>query len=98
MSTYEEVKEIKTLWRGKPQSVTFNLGVKEIHVGWNEKREQPIKVLEFNPNEDGIELFVLGRSIASIILVQGSMTIRDVKHIQKFRHLIQIFSERNPFS
>lgn len=92
MSTYEEVKEIKTLWRGRsPQAVVVSIGIKEITVGWDKLKEEPLKTIHYEPNEDGLMLYVNGKLCASIILVEGSATFHDVEHIQRFRKAIQLF-------
>jgi len=92
MSTYKEAQAIKTLWRGKPETVAIHLGIKEIHVGWKKKEEEPLKVLEIDPEKDGITLFVHGKEYASIILVTGSATFKNIKHIQRLKNAVQLFA------
>lgn len=92
MSTYEEVKQIQVLWRGKPQTVTVNLGIKEIHVGWNKKKEEPLATLSIDPEKDGLMLFVNGQECASIILVTGSATFKNINHIQRLKNMIELFA------
>lgn len=92
MSTYKEVLEIKTLWRGKPETVAVSIPMKQIEVGWNKKREEPLKVLDFNPEKDGLMLYVYGKPYASIIIITGSITFQRVYHIQKLRNMIQLFA------
>jgi hypothetical protein len=92
MATYQEAMETKVLWRGKPTTVTVNLGVKEIDVGWNKRTEEPLAVVDIDPETDGLMLFVNGKEYGSIILVEGSATFKNINCIQRLKNIIQLFA------
>jgi len=92
LSTYKDAVETKVLWRGKKrETVTINIGQKEMVVGWDHKKEAPKKVIEYDPDKNGVELYVNGKHVASVILVTGSATFYNVHHIQRLRNAIQLF-------
>jgi len=93
MATYKEVLETKTLWRGEPTFVSVSIPMKEISVGWNKQAEEPLKTIEFNPEKDGLTLFVGGKTYMDLILVTGSIEFYHIIHVQKIRNMIQLFGK-----
>ena len=96
MSTYKEALETKTLWRGKPEFVSVSVPMKEVIVGWDKKEEAPLKTIDFDPEKDGLQLFVNEMPCADIILVTGSARFYHIHHIQRLKNIIQLFAEREP--
>lgn len=98
MATYKEALETETLWRGEPTFVNVSIPLKEIRVGWNKQEEAPLKTIEFNPEKDGLSLWVgdeeKSRCYGDIILVTGSIQFYHISHIQKIRNMIQLFAEK----
>jgi len=93
MATLKEALKIKTLWRGKPTFVAVHIPMKELSVGWDSKKEEPLKQIDFDPDKDGLILYANGKEVASIILVAGSATFYRIDHIQKQRNAIQLFTK-----
>ena len=96
----KEAMEIETLWEGKPTFVGVFIPMKEIRVGSNKRQEAPLETIEFNPEKDGLSLWVgdeeRSRCYSDIILVTGSAEFYHITRIQKFHNAIQLFAELPP--